>query len=166
MVERVAATDHPVDARSEVLRLGCAGRPTDDAAAVRCLWSAPMSDAAVGIRLVRSSRLDDTRQVVFRTDDLDVTEFVDAPVRRGVRDRYALQAIDADGRVVGMSRPATAGVPTDEPSSVEVVRLECATALGDPSTAERVSESRRSRRRSTRRTVMSCQSGPAESSTQ
>lgn len=139
LVEWAGAHDRPVDIRREVLRLECVARPTDDAAAVRCVWSAPTSDAAVGVRLVRSSKVNDpNRLVVFRTGDLGITEFVDAPVRRGVRYRYAVQAVDVDGRVVGLSRPVTVGVAVDEPSSVEALRLECAAERSDTDERARV----------------------------
>lgn len=115
----------------EVLRLECAARVTDQAAVVRCEWSVPDSAEAAGLRLWRyDPAVDRVRQVVYRSDHLDDTAFVDTAVRRGHRYTYVIQALTEDGRVVARSRAETVGVP--DRREVEVLRLACAVgAAGD-----------------------------------
>ncbi len=116
-----AGTERPV----EVLRLGCAARVADTSAAVRCEWSAPAGTEAHGYRLWRSDHAADrARQVIFRTDGLGATSYLDREVRRTQRYTYVVQAVDADGRLVAQSRAATVGVPGRR--GVEVMRLTCA----------------------------------------
>lgn len=123
------AAGAPADARAdsppiEPLRLECAVRTAGQDAAVRCEWSAPTSDAAAVVRLWRfDPATDRTRHVIFRTDDLGVTEYIDIAVRRGHRYTYVVQAVNGDGRMVARSRAETVGVPDHR--SVERLRLVC-----------------------------------------
>lgn len=121
-----AATERPAP-HLEPIRLDCAVRTTDTAAAVRCEWSRPTSDAARAVRLFRLDPATDRyRQVVFRTEDLDETTFTDTQVRRGHRYAYAVVVSNEYGRTVGRSRADWVRVPGVEVSDVEVIRLECA----------------------------------------
>ena len=113
----------------ELMRLDCAERVTDTSAAVRCEWSAPSAADAAGYRLWRyDPTTDRVRQVIFRTGDLGVTEYVDSAVRRAHRYTYVAQALNGDGRVVARSRAETVGVPGHR--SVEVLRLACELGAG------------------------------------
>ena len=106
------------------ITLGCSVVDRD-APSIGCRWSIP--DGAAAFRLVRLAvGTDQGRTVVARIDDPAQNSFVDSPVRRGVRYRYVVQAYDAPGRLIGVSRPAHVGVPpADAPADVEVLRLEC-----------------------------------------
>jgi hypothetical protein len=109
----------------EVLRLECAARVTDQAAAIRCEWSAPVTVEAAGFRLWRyDPAVDRVRQIVDRSDDLGDTTLLDTAVRRGHRYTYVIQALTEDGRVVARSRAETVAVP--DRREVEVLRLVCA----------------------------------------
>lgn len=127
-----ASSDH----RPEPLRLKCEARLSEDVAGARCVWSAPISDAAAGVRLLRVAiGFDAGREVVFRTTDLSVTEHVDTPIRTGVRYAYAVIAVNDVGRIVGRSRTVVTGVRASEPPTVEPLRLDC--AAGSSGIAER-----------------------------
>lgn len=130
MLEWSSVEGRPTDRSIEPLRLQCAARTTDEVAGVRCAWSTPTSDRVAGLRLFRVAvGGGQGREVVFRTADVSVTEFVDAPVRTGVRYVYAVQGVSSSGRVIAQSRPVHVGVPADEPDlEVEVLRLTCEAA--------------------------------------
>ena len=123
------------DATLEVLQMNCAARVTDDVAGVGCDWRAPGSEDVVGVRLIRSAVGLDGRNVVYRSGDLDVTQFYDVPVRRGVRYRYVLQGVNDAGRIIASSRVIRVGVPAAESPRVEVMQLRCAAA--EPVAGER-----------------------------
>lgn len=112
----------------EALRLDCAVRPAGPA--VGCTWSVPRAGAAAGLRLMRfDPAVDDHRQAVLRTQDTAATTFLDEEVRAGHRYGYVIQALAADGSVVGRSRTEWVAVPADEPG-VEVLSLACAAGAG------------------------------------
>jgi hypothetical protein len=130
-----SSTDH----RLEPLRLNCEVRLSDDIAGTQCAWSAPTSDAAAGVRLMRAAiGIDQGRQVVFRTTDLSVTEYVDTPIRTGVRYAYAVIAVNDVGRIVGRSRAVVTGVPADELPTVEPLRLHCRAGFSELAQRNRV----------------------------
>ncbi len=119
----VDRTDRPI----ELLSLTC--RPIGDRDdAIGCAWRMPQHPDAAAVRLIRTSATSDARATVYRSADLSITTATDAPVRPGVRYVYRLQALSESGRIVGLSRPETAGIPVDDPvePSVEVLRLSCA----------------------------------------
>ena len=119
--------ERAADYKLEQLRLGCAVRQNEEQSGVTCRWSSPNSDRASAVRLVRvqvgSSH---GREVVYRSSNLEITEYLDAPVRPGHRYVYVVQAISHSGRVVGSSRPVAVAVPPIEPPAVEQMRLNCA----------------------------------------
>jgi hypothetical protein len=134
-IAAAVSTDH----RPEPLQLSCEARLSDDVAGARCAWSAPTSDAAAGVELVRVAiGSDQGRQVVFRTTDLSVTEHVDTPIRAGVRYAYAVIAVNNVGRIVGRSRTVVTGVPAAEPPSVELLQLHCRAGSSEPTERNRV----------------------------
>ena len=112
-------------ARIIAMSLDCEPRVGDDIAAIGCRWSTV--DHAAGYRLVRvAPATDQGRTVVARIDDASVNTFVDSPVRQGVRYVYVVQALDANGRLIGASRPVHVGVgDADQPTDIEQLRLEC-----------------------------------------
>lgn len=138
----------PTDRKPEVLRLNCNVRQTDHApdrakdvrSAVVCRWSAPTSDAAVAVRLLRVViGSGEGREVIYRSTNLEVNEYIDAAVRQGHRYAYAVQAVDTNGRIVGMSRPETVAVPVVGTPTVEVLKLRCAVLnLSEPDARHRV----------------------------
>ncbi len=114
-------------ARPAPIRLACVVRTTEPTPVVHCEWSKPTSDAAVGIRLLRLDPDVDTRRVaIFRTDDIEVGSYTDVEVRVGHRYAYAVQAVNANGRVVGQSRASWVRIPGEGTGqAIEVLRLEC-----------------------------------------
>jgi hypothetical protein len=70
-----------------------------------------------------------TREVVYRSDDLAVQEFADDAVRPGHTYRYAVQLLGEHGRIVGRSRVETVRIPATPPA-VEAIELECELAVG------------------------------------
>ena len=105
----------------QVVRLECAARAADDVAApvVHCRWSEPHVPPASVVRLWRlvDPGSGEARQVVYRSDDLAVQEFTDAAVRRGHVYLYAVQLLDANGRIVGRSRSTWFGSRRHHPDS-------------------------------------------------
>lgn len=107
-VDSLSADARPADYRLEKLRLGCEVCQTDEQSGVICHWSAPTSDRAVAVRLVCvQAGSSHGRQVVYRSSNLEITEFADAPVCPGNRYVYVVQALSHSGRIVGSSRPVT-----------------------------------------------------------
>lgn len=106
--------------RLEQLRLGCEGVVAALGRGVACRWSASHHPDFAGYRLVRGDG--DERVVVFRTRDVDAVRHLDATVTPGQRYRYAIQVVDAEGRVIGQGGPAVAGIP--EPPR-QMLRFAC-----------------------------------------
>ena len=103
-----SSSDVTVDvvASVEPLKLECKVRQSPEVSGVRCRWSTPTSSMAAGLRLWRVTvGSDEGRQVVFRTEDVTVNTYTDVPVRPGHRYIYAIQAVNENGRTVGLSRP-------------------------------------------------------------
>lgn len=129
VVDTAPIDARPSDHKPEILRLACAARQTDERSAVVCKWSAPTSDQAVGVRLLRIQvGSGQGRAVVYRSSNLGVTEFVDAGVRPGHRYVYAIQALNQNGRIVGSSSAVWVGVPPIDSPTVEQLRLTCRVA--------------------------------------
>jgi hypothetical protein len=114
-------------ARPAPIRLECVVRTTEATPVVDCDWSKPTSDAAVGVRLLRlDPDVDTQRRTIFRTDDIEVGSYTDVEVRVGHRYAYAVQAVNANGRVVGQSRASWVRIPGEGTGqAIEVLRLEC-----------------------------------------
>ncbi|MCP5027247.1 MAG: hypothetical protein GY929_13285 [Actinomycetia bacterium] len=113
--------DRPHDALEE-LRMACHGRTNDEGrAAVGCQWSPTELERAAGYRLERADG--DAREVIFRTDDVTQTTFVDSEIRPGQRYRYRVIVVNADGRTIGVGGPVTAGVEADR--DMERLHLVC-----------------------------------------
>jgi hypothetical protein len=94
----------------ELLRFNCFFK--DDAAVdgVACRWSAATRAAAVRYVLFRS--VDGAaREAIYRTPLNGRRSFLDTDVASGQRIRYAVAALAADGRVVGLSRVDAVLVP-------------------------------------------------------
>ncbi len=128
-----SALDAPLLAvarRLEPIRLKCEVRSTDTGSVVACEWSEPTSNQAVAVRLFRHDpAVDPHRMVVYRSENLAETHFTDTEVREGHRYAYAVQAYDANGRVVGRSRAEWVSIPHVSDHAVEVLELVC--GLGD-----------------------------------
>lgn len=119
------------DVRPEIerLQLECAGRTTDDGrSGVSCKWSQATSDAAAGYVLVRTTG--DAHSVVFRTNDVTVTGFIDANIRVGVKYGYRVAAVNAADERVGLSAWVRAGVQPPE-RDVEGLEIGCEAIEGD-----------------------------------
>lgn len=131
-----AGTTSAGEHRIERLRLDCVVRHTEERAGVGCHWSAPTADRADGVRLLRIAvGSEQVREVVYRSSNLEVTEYADTPVRRSHRYVYMIQAISETGHVVGMSRPVTVAVPAaEDPAGIEPLRLNCAQGGSDAAT--------------------------------
>lgn len=108
-VEVVAAERIAPAPRIEPLRLACEGVAAAPGRGVACRWSASHHPGFAGYRLVRGDG--DERVVVLRTRDVDVVRHLDTSVTPGQRYRYAIQVVDAHGRVIGAGGPAVAGIP-------------------------------------------------------
>ncbi len=89
------------DTDIEVLKLECAA--ADEAFAARCHWRASTSGNAVGYQLWRIVNRGE-RELVHR-GGLDQTSVADRLPRNTMLVRYAVLAVDADGEIVGQSRP-------------------------------------------------------------
>jgi len=116
------ATIEKPPTHDDPMRLECSA--TDSLAAgisIGCEWSPTRAETAVGYVLWRSAGGDD-RMMVARTG-LDVVRFVDTDVAVGHRYVYVITAVDADGGVVGRSRPEHAGIPGPMPRPVRPVEL-------------------------------------------
>lgn len=129
----------PDDHKLEQLRLECNVRQSDGHSAIGCHWSEPTSDRAAGVRLQQIVvGAGQGRETIYRSTNLEVTEYLDTAVRQGHRYVYAVQALNHDGRVVGMSRPVNIGVPPIDPPvdppAIEVLGIHCAVGDIDPPT--------------------------------
>jgi hypothetical protein len=130
----VGATADASTDRLQVVRLECAVRAADAVDAepvVHCRWSEPRVPPAAAVRLWRvvDPGSGSAREVVYRSDDLEVQEFTDVMVRRGHVYLYAVQLLDENGRIVGRSRVEVVRIPA-APPGVEVIELECELAIG------------------------------------
>ncbi|MGQ0830305.1 MAG: hypothetical protein ACT4OV_01370 [Microthrixaceae bacterium] len=114
--------DDRVDERPEHarLRLECKGTTEARGPGVLCRWSPSASPRFAAYRLLRGDG--EERQVVFRTSEINHTWFFDRAVERGVEYHYLVQVLDAGGRVIGASNPASASLP-DRP--LERLDLAC-----------------------------------------
>jgi hypothetical protein len=107
------ATDRPTDTTRparpeptrpdapEVLRLQCSAGPPEGRQAIACAWSQSSVAAFASYRLWRASGTE-AKQVVFMTAERSTTRYVDRPAP-GVGHRYQVEALDAQGRVIGRS---------------------------------------------------------------
>ena len=108
----------PLPDRVEALRLGCEGVRADTdppgvhRPGIACRWSPSTRPAFAFYRLIRGDG--EERVVVFRTDDRRGTHHLDIEVEPGQSYRYVIEAVAADGRVVGRSEPARATAPPPE----------------------------------------------------
>lgn len=130
----VKAVLHERDRAPEPLHLGCDGQSAEtnrtelDAAApdhaiwVTCEWRPATSDLAAGYVVWRS--IDDGERSVIARTGLEQTAIRDDDVAAGHRYRYVVQAVDADGNLVGQSRSVSIAFrPHDRPTpEVEVRR--------------------------------------------
>lgn len=110
--------EHPH--RVEVLHLACEGVDTDRRTGVACKWSPSEHPRFAGYQLVRSDG--EERTVVFASRERRATTHFDEEVRRGVRYRYAVLAVDDAGAIIGRSRPAEAGL---RELKYEELRFDC-----------------------------------------
>lgn len=95
---------------AQVLRMGCAIVTAGGQPAVSCRWSSTSRPAAVAYNLIRS--VDGApRQVIYRTSRAGWRHFVDTDVKPGQKVRYAVLAVAAGGRVVGLAGPVMVLVP-------------------------------------------------------
>jgi hypothetical protein len=105
----------PLPDRVEALRLGCEGVRADTdlpgvhRPGIACRWSPSTRPAFAFYRLIRGDG--EERVVVFRTDDRRGTHHLDIEVEPGQSYRYVIEAVAADGHVVGRSEPARATAP-------------------------------------------------------
>ena len=117
----------------QALDLSCALRAGTEPPAIVCEWTPPSSSLAVGIRLLRlDPDVDPHRMVVFRTDDITATRFLDRDVRAGHHYGYVVLAVDRSDRVVGRSRARWVRVPPP-PKAIDAMRLHCALGPGGAS---------------------------------
>ncbi len=107
----------------EALRLECVGSLNDAGEpGIGCNWSEAKGATAAAYVLYRGTG--DERIAIFRTDGLANTRFVDFDVKVGVRYRYKVVVLNAEGNKVGASRATTAGVAPPEPE-IEALDLKC-----------------------------------------
>jgi hypothetical protein len=131
----VSATSAASTDGFQVVRLECAVRAAEDVATaapvVHCRWSEPRVPPASAVRLWRlvDPGSGAARHLVYRSDDLTVQEFTDDAVRRGHVYQYAVQLLDASGRIVGRSRVEVVRIPA-APPGLEVIELGCELAVG------------------------------------
>ena len=107
-------------ARFEQLRLACRGIDRGEHQAIVCKWSQARHPDFAAYRLWRSDR--EQRGVVFRTDDVEQTRYLDTDVRTGVVYVYKVEAINRAGETIGASDPVRAMVRERE---AEELRLAC-----------------------------------------
>ncbi len=130
---RVPSDSQPTDVRPgvrpdgpehnlEVLTMACHGRVNDEGrAAIGCEWSASELERAAGYRLERADG--DVREVVFRTDDITQTMFVDIEITVGQRYIYRVVVVDAAGGTIGIGGPVKAGTEADR--HLEALTMTC-----------------------------------------
>jgi hypothetical protein len=93
-----------------VLRFNCFYKVDAAVDGVACRWSA--STRATAVRYVLFRSVDGAaREAIYRTPLGGPRHFLDTDVDSGQRIRYAVVALAADGRVVGVSRVDTVLVP-------------------------------------------------------
>jgi hypothetical protein len=132
----VSATSGASNDGFQVVRLECAVRPADTAdtadtaqPVVHCRWSEPHVPPAAVVRLWRlvDPGSGQSREVVYRSEDLTVQHFTDDAVRRGHVYLYAVQLLGENGRIVGRSRVEVVRIPPARPG-LEAIELGCALA--------------------------------------
>jgi len=109
-VEHPKPGPRPAERPVEHLRLAC--EPVKDAAGnatVACKWTG--SERGASYRLWRADR-ENKPVVVFETKD--ALSYIDTGVTAGGSYMYFLQALDADGHVIGWSEPVKVAVPPAE----------------------------------------------------
>jgi hypothetical protein len=95
---------------AEALRFNCFYKVDAAVDGVACRWAASTRPAAVRYVLFRS--VDGAaREAVYRTPRGGRRSFLDTDVASGQRIRYAVVALSATGRVVGLSRVDTVLIP-------------------------------------------------------
>lgn len=94
----------------EVLRFNCAYVIDGDISGARCRWAASTRAAAVRYVLFRSVDKT-TREAIYRTPLNGRRAYLDKDVSAGQSIRYAVVALAADGRIVGIGGPDTVVVP-------------------------------------------------------
>jgi len=77
---------------------------------VRCQWSAATRPTAVRYVLYRSVN-GGARQAIYRTPLAGPRSFLDTDVKAGQTIRYAVVALDANGRIVGVGGPDAVKIP-------------------------------------------------------
>ena len=114
--------------RVEQLRLACRGIDRGEHQAIECKWSQARHPDFAAYRLWRSDR--EQRGVVFRTNDVEQTRYLDTDVRIGVVYVYKVEAINRAGETIGASDPVRAMVRERE---TEELRLACEGVAGERS---------------------------------
>ena len=99
----------------------CAIARVGGAPKVKCRWTESEHPEAAAYKIVRVGG--DERTVVFRTDDTSVTRFTDTDVEFGVRYRYRVVVLNAEGERIQRSRWNRAIVVKPD---VERLRMACA----------------------------------------
>jgi hypothetical protein len=100
---------------AEKLAFNCAYVIDGAMRGVKCNWAASTRPAAIRYVLFRS--VDGAaRQVVYRTRLNGTRRFLDTGVTAGQKVRYAVVALAADGRIVGVGGPDTVLIPTIVPA--------------------------------------------------
>jgi hypothetical protein len=94
----------------EALRFNCAYVIDGAVSGARCNWAASTRPAAVRYVLFRSVDMA-AREVVYRTPLNGRRAFLDTDVAAGQSIRYAVVALAADGRIVGIGGPDTVVIP-------------------------------------------------------
>ena len=121
-----ADVDEPT-VEPEVLTLDCDGRIVEgDDGRIKvgaCEWRSATHPDAVGYQLWRIlGPGDDARELVHR-GGLDVTSHVERLPSSTLTATYAVLAVDADGELVGRSRPQTVTFPHDGDSDIRPVDI-------------------------------------------
>lgn len=124
-IDPVPIDPRPVDPQPERehLRLSCSGRlSADESPLIGCEWSPTHRRDAAGYVVTRTNG--DVREVILTTRDLSKTSVVDSAIRFDVRYRYVVQVLNAEGRTIGSSGVAHAGVVSPD-TDLEVLNLHC-----------------------------------------
>lgn len=95
---------------AEALRFRCAFVIADEARGVGCRWSEATRPAAERYVLLRSVD-GGPREKIYRTGLDGRRAFLDTDIKAGQHIRYAVVALAADGRVVGLGGPVRVRIP-------------------------------------------------------
>jgi hypothetical protein len=93
-----------------VLKFNCFFLIDDATQGAECRWSASTRPAAVRYALYRSVD-GGAREVIYRTPLNGRRSFLDVNVKAGQTVRYAVVALAADGRIVGVGGPDAVKIP-------------------------------------------------------